>query len=527
MENKSNNFLTPLWFSVFLAVGIFVGYNVSPGSLWPSGQEKYGKIKDIIEILDKKYVDSLDGDKLFNEAISDMLHKLDPHSGYIPAEDMLATKEQVEGHFGGIGVRFALIRDTVCVTSVINGSPSMAVGVLPGDKIIQVGEKNITGKKIKNEDILKMLKGKEGTPVDVILYRGTKKISKTIVRNTIPIETIVCATMLNGNTGYIKLDQFSAESAKEFSRAASKLKSQGMTKLIFDLRNNGGGVLQSAAAIVDEFLKKGAVIVTTKGRNVKEEVYTASDYGNLDQTQLVVLINENSASASEIVAGALQDNDRATIVGRRSFGKGLVQQDIPLKDGSNLRLVVARYYTPTGRCIQKPYEEGFEHYYQDQYDRYENGELYAIDSTLLVDSLKYTTPGGKTVYGGGGIMPDVFVPVDTIGTSWYYTELRYSAAFQNFAFDFVANKRHAWKSLGQFKSTFVVTDDLLNQFVNYADKNLKVKKNPKELAISKNLIKETLKAEIARQIWTEQGYYSVMSDYDNEVKQALKILKRE
>jgi carboxyl-terminal processing protease len=373
---------------------------------------------------------------------------------------------------------------------------------------------------------MKMLKGEEETPVNVVLYRQKKKLNKRIIRGTIPIESVVCAEMLDAKVGYIKLEQFSTESAREFNAAARKLKAQGMTKLIFDLRNNGGGVLQVAAQIVDEFLKDGDVIVTTKGEHTKKEIYTASVRGNLERTEVVVLINENSASASEIVAGALQDNDRATIIGRRSFGKGLVQEDILLKDKSNLRLVIARYYTPTGRCIQKPYTDDYQDYYEDQMDRYKNGELYAVDSSLLVDSLKFKTPKGKVVYGGGGIMPDIFIPLDTVGSSWYFTELRYSPAFQNFAFDYVANKRNMWNSAIAFKKQFQVDEKLLLEFLKYAEKTEKIALNTKDLKTSKTLIKQALKAEIARQIWTEQGYYLVISDYDREIQKGLQVLRK-
>lgn len=522
MENKSNKYLIPLALAICLASGVWIGAKFLSNESSAPNAQRYGKMKDIIEILNNKYVDSLDGDKVFEQAISDMLHKLDPHSAYISADDLKAATEQIEGHFGGVGVRFSVIRDTVCVSSVIPNSPSERVGIKAGDRIIKVGEKNIAGVKIKNDEIMKLLKGMQGTPVEVVVYRGKEKLKKKIVRNTIPIESIVCAAMLSPNVGYIKLDQFSVESGREFKLAAMRLQSQGMTKMIFDLRNNGGGVLQSAVQIVDEFLPAGAVIVTTEGRNVRKEVYKATAKGMLINTEVVVLVNERSASASEIVAGALQDNDRATIVGRRSFGKGLVQQDIVLKDGSDLRLVVARYYTPTGRCIQKPYSEGYDEYYEEQF---EHKELYEPDSTLLVDSLKYKTPKGKIVYGGGGIMPDVFIPLDTVGSSWYFTQLRYSPAFQNFSFDFVADKRNQWKDRVDFKKNFQVTDAILNQFIDYAQKNQKVPKDVVDLNTSKTIIKNTLKGEIARQLWTEHGYYYVTSDADKEVQRALKILK--
>lgn len=515
--------------SITLAVGLWMGHILSPNNRslqMSAGEEKYSKVRDIIQILNERYVDSLDGDKVFEGAISDMLHKLDPHSNYIPASELKAATEMIEGKFGGVGVRFSIIRDTICVTNVIQGAPSFLVGIMPGDKIVSINNIKVASKKITNEKVMKLLKGNENTAVNVEIFRHGKKIKKQIIRGEIPIESVVCATMIEKEIGYIKLEQFSASSHVEFNSAAKRLKAQGMKKLIFDLRNNGGGVLQTANSIVDEFLKAGLLIVKTKGVNSGEATYRASSKGILENTELVVLINSNSASASEIVAGALQDNDRATIMGRRSFGKGLVQEDIQLRDGSNLRLTIARYFTPTGRCIQKPYSDNYEDYYQDQLERYENGELYEVDSSLLVDSLKYRTPKGKIVYGGGGIMPDVFIPMDTTGLSWYFTDLRYTPAFQNFAFDFLANKRMKWKTFESFQTGFTVTDVLLKEFTTYATKNYKIPVNQQGLKASKEVIKQNLKAEIARQLWTEQGYFSVMVRYDNEIQKALRHLKK-
>ncbi len=525
----NSNYLIPFAMAITLAAGLWMGHvltpNNSPVSL-SSGEEKYSKVKDIIQILNEKYVDSLNGDKIFEEAISDMLHKLDPHSNYIPASEFKLASEMIEGKFGGIGVRFSIIRDTICITNVIEGAPSFVAGIKPGDKIISIEGRKVASKKINNERVMKMLKGQENTPVKLEIYRGGKKIKKQIVRGIIPIESIVCATMLSKDVGYIKLDQFSVTSDTEFNRAASKLKAQGMKKLIFDLRNNGGGVLQSATEIVDEFLGPDVPIVKTKGLHSGQVTYKATSKGILENTEVVVLINSNSASASEIVAGALQDNDRATIMGRRSFGKGLVQEDILLKDGSNLRLTIARYYTPTGRCIQKPYSEDFDQYYEDQLERYENGELYHMDSSMLKNAKKYKTPKGKIVYDGGGIMPDIFIPMDTTGLSWYFTDLRYTPAFQNFAFDFLADKRGNWKSLEEFNSQFQVNDKLLNRFTAYAEENYQIPLNKKGFNTSKEVIRYNLKAEIARQLWTEQGYYTVVSTFDSEVKKALQYLKK-
>lgn len=529
MKTNSNNYLIPLLMSAALAAGLWMGHVLTPNNSsvsMGSGDDKYSKVRDIIQILNEKYVDSLDGDKIFEDAISDMLHKLDPHSNYIPASEFKLASEMIEGKFGGVGVRFSIIRDTICVTNVIEESPSFRVGVQPGDKIISIGKRNVASKKINNEQVMKLLKGKENTPVQVEIYRKGKKIKKEIIRGVIPIESVVCAIMLTKEIGYIKLDQFSVSSDYEFNRAAAKLKKQGMKKLVFDLRNNGGGVLQSATEIVDEFLGPNVPIVKTKGMHSGQVTYKATSKGILEKTEVVVLINSNSASASEIVAGALQDNDRATIMGRRSFGKGLVQEDIMLKDGSNLRLTIARYYTPTGRSIQKPYSEDFDAYYEDQLERYENGELYHIDSSLLKNARKYKTPKGKIVYDGGGIMPDIFIPMDTTGLSWYFTDLRYTPAFQNFAFDFLADKRNNWKSLEEFNSKFEVSDKLLQEFTDYADKYYDISLNSTGFKTSKEIIRYNLKAEIARQLWTEQGYYTVISAYDTEIRKALQYLKK-
>ncbi|MBI2257294.1 MAG: S41 family peptidase [Flavobacteriia bacterium] len=529
MKHNPTKYWLPFALSVCIVLGLMLGHLLTPkrkGFVFQNEEEKYAKFKDIIELLNTKYVDNVDGDKLFEETISDMLHKLDPHSNYIPASDLNSLNEGIEGKFGGIGVRFAIIRDTICVTNVLKNSPSLKAGLKSGDKIISVNGKDLSKLKIDNEKVMKLLKGKENTKVLVQVYRNNKKINKEIIRGSIPIETVVCSTMLSKNLAYLKLDQFSLSTAQEFNSAVQKLKSEGMKKLILDLRNNGGGVLQAAVNIVDEFLSSNLPIVKTKGKNTDENVYKSTSKGQLEDIEVVVLINSNSASASEIVAGALQDNDRATIMGRRSFGKGLVQEDLLLKDGSNLRLTVARYYTPTGRCIQKPYSKNFEDYYNDQFQRIENGENYHIDSSLLVDSLKYITPKGKVVYGGGGIMPDIFIPIDTLGMSNYFREIRYFPVFSNFSFDYIYKDKKKWKNVYEFNSQFVVSDNLALQLAHYAEDNFKIPLIEKDFEKSKNLIKQTLKAEIARQLWMEQGYYTVMSKYDKEIIKAIIFLSK-
>lgn len=524
---KNKNFWIPTLMAVFMAIGLLLGNMLSPkggGINLTSSDNKYSKIQHIIEVLDKRYVDTINGEELFEKTIDDMLHNLDPHTDYISAGDIAEMQEQIHGKFGGVGVRFFIIRDTLCITNVVKGSPSERAGILAGDKILTIDGENIASKKITNDDVQKKLKGLENTEVKVKVLREGKKLDKTIVRGAIPIQSVIASYLINPTTGFVKISNFSMTTDEEFKQAVSVLKAKGMKQLIVDLRSNGGGVMQSAIEIIDEFLLGGLKIVETKGKNYPNHIQYSTSNGALKNVKVAVLINSSSASASEILAGAIQDNDRGVIIGRRSFGKGLVQEDIQLKDGSNLRLVTARYYTPTGRCIQKEYNGDFKEYYQDNMERYENGELYQVDSTLFVDSLKFLTPKGKVVYGGGGIMPDVFVPLDTTGSSWYLTELRYAGAFAEFAFDFVSNKRKKWKNAKEFKETFVVDEVVLKQFTEFATSEFNIQFNEQGFRHSKSFIQELLKSEIARQLWIEDGFYQVFNEHDVEVQEALKQL---
>jgi len=510
----------------FLAIGLLLGKKLTPQQevATSGGEVRYQKIQEIIHVLNERYVESIDGEELFEKTISDMLHKLDPHSNYIPAEDLKAMNESIEGKFSGVGIRFFIIRDTLCITNVLPYSPAEKSGLQSGDKILSVDKKPIVGSGIKNDEVMRMLKGVAGTQVKLTVLREGKTLSKSVVRGSIPVESVVAAFMINNDVGYIRINQFSVATSEEFHYASQNLLKQGLKKLIIDLRNNGGGVLTGATEIADEFLPANVAIVETRGEHSREYTYRATKNGNLDDIKVAIVINSNSASASEILAGAIQDNDRGTIIGRRSFGKGLVQEDMMLRDGSNLRLTIARYYTPTGRCIQKPYDNGADSYYNDQIERIENGEMYKVDSTFFVDSLKFTTPGGKVVYGGGGIMPDVFVPYDTAGTSWYFTELSYSSAFTTFAFDFVEGKRKEWKSVRVFIETFDVSEEILNDFVVFAEVEANIKVQPEGLVISKALIKRMIKGEIARQLWVEQGYYQVQTETDSDIQEAIKSM---
>lgn len=530
MRNKA---IYPFIGALLIIIGLFLGLSLSRGNIGASigDKGKYEqKLADIFNVLDKEYVDSVNKEKLFEETVSDLLHSLDPHSNYIPAERLARMNESIEGKFGGVGVRFTILRDTLNITNVIPNSPADKAGVKKFDQIVEVNDSLIAGVGLKNTDVQDLLKGKEGTNVDVTIFRGNEKVRKTITRGAVPIESITASYMITDQIGYIRLSQFSIQSGNEFYIAALKLKAQGMTKLIFDLRFNGGGVMGSAVAIADMLLPQGKPIVSTKGKNSPEEVLKSEQPPLLGTTDLTILINGSSASASEIVAGAIQDNDRGTIIGRRSFGKGLVQQDINLKDGSNLRLTVSRYYTPTGRSIQKPYAGNYEEYMMDELNRYENGELYELDSSLLADSLKFITPEGKVVYGGGGIMPDIFVPLDTIGGSTYLRRLRYSGVFNDFAYDFARSNRglmEGFDSLEEFVMNFKVDDEVLRSFLNYASENQEIVVNESQLNNSKSLVKESIKAEIARQRWLEEGAYYVFNKTDKEVQVAIEILNNQ
>lgn len=523
-EAPKSNYMLPLLLAIFMSIGLWIGNSLTTVTSSKTSSSDVQKLEDILELLDKRYVDKVNKDSIFEKTISEMLHKLDPHSNYIPAKDMKAINESIEGKFGGIGVRFLILRDTICVSNVIEDSPSEMVGLKAGDKIIEINGKNLGKKKIKTEYVMSQLKGMDGSDVTIKVLRGKSKKSYTITRGLIPIKTVSSAYMINNNTGYILIDQFSVPTAEEFHLAAQKLKNSGMTKLVLDLRNNPGGVLTSATDIADEFLEAGLVMLKTKGRITGEQIYKSTSGGILEKTKVAVLINANSASASEILAGALQDNDRATIVGRRSFGKGLVQEDMALRDGSNLRITIARYYTPSGRCIQRPYSGNYDEYIQDE-ERFNNGELFKEDKRLFADSLKFKTRKGRIVYGGGGINPDIFVPYDTSGTSFYLTELQWSGAFNAFAFDYVKDKRDRWTSANEFANSFEVNETVLKEFCAFGNKYFKVAFVEEEYQRSKKLIAKFLKGEIARQLWTENGYYRIVNSFDNEFNAAITSLK--
>lgn len=523
----------PVVFALVLIAGIFIGttFPISGkmGTLSLGSANKYNKVDEILGYVHREYVDTINDEQLVDKTIVAMLQNLDPHSSYITAEELQATNEPLQGNFEGIGVEFNIVNDTIRVINAIPGGPAELVGVQAGDKIIAVDGKKVAGVKISNKQVMEHLKGKGGTKVKISVMRKSqiKLFDFIITRGTIPIYSIDIAYMLNSKAGYIKVNRFAATTYDEYMSAFEKLQKEGMQQLIIDLRGNGGGYLNTAVSMADEFLSEGKEIVYTQGKARPRKDYKASDKGNFENGKLIVLIDDGSASASEILAGALQDNDRATIVGRRSFGKGLVQEQSEFSDGSAIRLTIARYYTPTGRCIQKSYTNGVQAYYDEEYNRYASGELENADSIKAADSLKYKTPAGRIVYGGGGITPDVFVGLDSAGRSRYLSEVSYNGLINDFAFDYADKERtklKAYKTVEKFNSTFNISDAELNDFINFAEKK-GVAKKEKQINTSKEVIKLQLKALIARNIWGNDGFYPVIQAHDNVLKKAIELMK--
>ena len=400
------------------------------------------KINQTLLYIDRFYVEEIDRDKIMDKGIESMLHELDPHSVYIPAKDVKKSTEALYGNFEGSGIAFQIMKDTINIVEVTKGGPSETVGILAGDKIIRIDDKPAVGDSITNSWVFKKLRGKKGTHVKIEVIRNNKNVIEfDVVRDKIPIKSVDTYFMINKNTGYIALIRFSATSADEVRTAINELKEQGMENLIFDLRGNGGGFMNAAVDICDEFLPKDKLIVYTEGLNQSNEYMKSTEKGSFESGRLVILIDENSASSSEIVSGAIQDHDRGIIIGRRSFGKGLVQRMFPLNDGGQLRITTSRYHTPSGRCIQKPYNDGLEAYYNDIMNRYNNKELINPDSIRVPDSLKYFTTKKRVVYGGGGIVPDIFVPIDTTRASDYYIEIRGKGLINSFTLEYVNKNR--------------------------------------------------------------------------------------
>ncbi len=531
-NNKNNNPFLPLFFALVLIVGIFIGIRLNRNSqqnqllqLFSNEKNNTNKLDELLDYVLREYVDTLNRDSLTDVTIETLLGNLDPHSAYIPASDLQATNEPLNGNFEGIGIEFNLLRDTIYVVTAIPGGPSEKAGLKSGDKIIFVDGKKVAGVNITNEMVFKNLKGKGGTIVKIgVLRYGTSTIEYfKITRGKIPIFSVDAAYMMDSITGFIKISRFASTTYKEFDDALSKLEKIGMKQLVLDLRGNPGGFLDAAIDISDEFLPKGKMIVYTQGKNRPRQNSIASEKGRFEKQKLAILIDENSASASEIVAGAVQDNDRGVIIGRRSFGKGLVQEQTEFKDGSAIRLTIARYFTPSGRCIQKPYENGrIEDYYHDEMERYDAGELVNVDSVKLNKKLKYTTPAGKVVYGGGGIMPDYFIPIDTTKVSRYISELLYKNVINDFALEYVNKNRAQLKytSAKEFNQQFKVNSPLINELKAYAFKN-SIKSNTADWGKGFDLLSTHLKAYIAKDIFNQEAWFFVKNANDEACKKAL------
>ena len=528
-SNLLNSVYTPIIFSVLIAFGIAVGmlFDFTTNDSIDSNS-KYRKLDLLLDYIDAEYVDSINSIDLTEKLIPKLLETLDPHSVYIPAKDLLSLSESLEGNFEGIGVQFNVVNDTIVVINTVAGGPSERIGVLPGDRIVEIENENVAGVKIKNEEIIKRLKGERGTSVNVSILRSGYRnpIYFKIIRDKIPLFSIDAAYMINENTGFVKINEFSATTYQEFKKAMSRLMRKGMTKVILDLRGNGGGYMDAAVKIADEFLSDKKLIVYTKGKSRPKTVSYASSRGNCEDIKLTILMDEWSASASEILAGAIQDNDRGTIIGRRSFGKGLVQEQTIMQDGSAVRLTIARYYTPTGRSIQKPYENGTENYYEDISKRYLHGEFANSDSIKFPDSLKFTTPKGKIVYGGGGIMPDIFIPIDTLGWTNYLSDVMNKGIIYRFAFDYVDKNRTRLSKFDSYEELEIHLNKLhlLNQFIVYARAN-GITDNYAEVKISEQILNVQIKANIARNIFDDEGYYPIIQQIDKAVLKAIELMK--
>ncbi len=531
--NKRIRILYPVLLALVLSIGIILGSriqkNINRTNMQSMSLYQPDKLSVITKLIEKDYVDTINKNELIEKAIPTVLEELDPHSSYIPASEMKDVAEEMRGNFSGIGVQFVMQSDTVAVVDVISGGPSQKLGILAGDRIIKVNQKVVSGIGLKSDSIVSLLKGKKGTTVNVSIERRgfNNLIDFEITRDEIPLFSIDVSYLIKENIGFIKVDRFAETTYKEFRSALDELAANGAQKLIVDLRGNSGGYLQAVFEMVDEFLPEGKMIVYTEGKARPRYEYIATKNGIWNEGDLVVLIDEYSASASEIFAGAIQDNDRGLIVGRRSFGKGLVQEQIPFIDGSALRLTVARFYTPSGRSIQKSYKDGNEAYRMDLYNRIKHDELTRKDSIHFKNNLKYATVGGRTVYGGGGIMPDIFVPADTSGINSFYTEVVSKNLIYPFAFKYADQNRQNLKVLQNYKEIekYLKDKNVISLLINQI-KLSGIHYTTNEMNESKTLIEMQLYALIARNIMGDKGFYPILFEMDHTVQKAVEILNK-
>lgn len=521
---------------LIMALGMFFGSRMSDNLGlrsafdFPFNFRESDKIEKILELIEEKYVDSIDFARLEKNALEEILKHLDPHSSYISAPEFKRMNANLKGRFDGIGIEFRMMSDTVLTVTVEDGGPAQLAGIMAGDKILTVDGKAVSGEDLSSGSIVNLIRGPEGTSVSLTVkrYKTPAELEFDVKRGKIPVNSVEVNYMLNENTGYIKINRFAATTHSEFLLAAGELMEQGMENMVLDLRNNGGGYLSQAIALADEFLPKRELIVYTEGYNYPKEEYYATSSGIFEEGRVVALVNEGTASASEVLAGALQDLDRATLIGRRSFGKGLVQRQTTFPDGSALRLTIARYYTPLGRSIQKPYDKGTDVYYQELHRRLERGELYSSDSMDLAfpESLKVTTKAGKVLYGGGGILPDIFVPVDTVGVTNFYRELYANDVIYDFTYQFIDRRIDSlslYEDLDDFAGSFELNDPGFNGLLALAAAK-KVAAPQAEVSASMPLLKNQVKALIARRFWGDTGFYKVTLIRDQAVQHALEVI---
>ncbi len=522
---KKYNYILPTLIAAALALGIFVGgklhFNDTPEKLFTTNSKK-DKLNRLIDYIDYEYVDEIDTDSIVDVTVNNILEKLDPHSVYIPQKDMSKVSESMKGDFVGIGVSFYPYNDTISVIKTIQNGPSAKKGILPGDRILMADADTLYGKNLSSDEIVGKLKGRKGSMVKLGVYRRSEKrhFTVNVQRDVVPIKSVIAYYMLTNDIGYIKIDRFAESTYNEFKDALTALEKQGATKLTLDLRDNPGGYLGIAEKMSDEFLKDGKLILFTKNKKGEINEVHATSKGSFEDKPVYVLINERSASASEIIAGALQDNDIGTIVGRRSFGKGLVQREMELGDGSAVRLTVSRYYTPTGRSIQKSYEKGHKDYYNTFIERYRNGEMASVDSIKVADSLKFTTPKGKIVYGGGGIIPDEFVPLaDTSEEAIDVMDSRGVISYFIYGHLDTNRQQYAEYSRAEFLNDFTTDDILFNQYVDYC---LKQRYKLDYYAHEKK-IKMYLKASLAEQLFDSNAHAKIKSSEDNMLQRVLEL----
>ncbi|MBS9522543.1 S41 family peptidase [Litoribacter alkaliphilus] len=526
-KNTSAQIRLPIILALAISAGIWIGATFAePKSDRNDLKAALYKIQEIITYINRDYVDSVNTNELVEHGIEKMLEKLDPHSAYIPAKDAQLAKSQLDGEFDGIGIEFGVLRDTIYVVAPLTGGPSEKVGLQSGDQIIKVDGETVAGTGVTNRDVFDLLRGPKGSKVELTVKRKNNRdlLDYSITRDKIPQYSVNATYMVNNDIGYIKVTRFAATTYDEFKAAVEELKEKGMSKLILDLQGNPGGYMGAAINMADEILGENAMIVSQQGKlNRYNQKAFAVKPGIFEDGSVIVLINEGSASASEIVAGAIQDNDRGLIVGRRSFGKGLVQMPIDLSDGAELRLTIARYYTPSGRSIQKPYGEG-EDYGKDWLNRLEHGEFFSADSIKFDDSLRYETKGGRAVYGGGGIMPDFFVPLDTTMNSPYVGKLFSTDSAREFILGYVDKNKGKFDNMSfeEYYNNFEVSESMLQELIKIGEEN-KVKFDEKDYKKSKDYLKILVKAHMSRNIYDDNAFYKIVNDINEVYQQALNL----